>query len=607
MNLTDQIRIEDIAGVKEIAELIGISTAGLSNLRNRYDDFPEPIKNLAATPLFMISEVESWMEAHGREGVRRFLPNPKSGRFKVLAVCGRPRVGKSFLISMFSSDTYGYRIACSREGDDFTQCEVQNVISESLDEGFAVFHSTDETMNGMKSPLTPERLTRFLDEVNDYLKECRENGWNGEKGENYHYIEIFSRPSEFARQIMRTNNLDYLIITDTPGVAENYGVVPVEKADLVLFVLADSGMSEANKSFAKLVEAMAPLVASSKACFLYRTNSSCDDEEEYSQMQEAAERAMKRFEECFTGLKGRIIESSLDVLQPGESVLGIPIMKEKKNTQSEIMFHKRFGAKICQAFQAEDLTGLKDKLSTTIQEESISLKSVIEFITYLLEGISSVEGSKNHSNYFPRFKGSKHNRVMTVDGYRLLMAAQNTCRSQLKFLYDYFSGFTSERFPLLWQQNCIKYTYNALTKGIKTDTGIGYGGHPFEDRPPVTMLTTEAILAEELLVAFKDVSNKNMNHTYRKVFEENGVRSNSWDYVSVTPEGDGLKKLEIIRETGLRGRYSDSLFELVNNCYIGGMQKLAEYKVWLTILSAKGISYENAEIEAMKAINTTGF
>ncbi|MDR6108852.1 DNA-binding Xre family transcriptional regulator [Paenibacillus sp. SORGH_AS338] len=37
--MTDQIRIEDIAGVKEIAELIGISTAGLSNLRNRYDDF----------------------------------------------------------------------------------------------------------------------------------------------------------------------------------------------------------------------------------------------------------------------------------------------------------------------------------------------------------------------------------------------------------------------------------------------------------------------------------------------------------------------------------------------------------------------------------------
>ncbi|WP_157060249.1 AlpA family transcriptional regulator [Paenibacillus sp. P22] len=602
----DTIRLSEIAGAKEIAELLGMSTAGLSNLRTRYDDFPEPIKKLTATPLFHISEVESWMRVHGREGVRRSLPNPKSGRYKVLAVCGRPRVGKSFLISMFSSDTYGYRTACSREGDDFTQCEVQNVIWESLDEGFAVFHSTDETMNGMKSPLTPERLTRFLDEVNNYLRECRQNGWNGEKGEHYHYIEIFSPASEFARRIMRTNSLDYLIITDTPGVAENYGVVPVEKADLVLFVLADSGMAEANKSFVTLVEAMAPLVASSKACFLYRTNSSCDDEDEYSQMQGAAERAMKRFEECFTGLKSRIIESSLDVLQPAESVLGIPIMKEKKNSQSEIMFQQRFGEKICQAFQAEDLTGLEAKLSTTIQEESISSDLIVEFLTNLLGGLSSKERSKS-DDYFPRFRDSKHNRVMTVDGYRLLMEAQNACRNQLKFLYDYFSCFTSENFPLLWQQNCIKYVYSALTKGIKTDIGIGHGGHPFEDRPPVTMLTTEAILAEELLTAINQVNGGHMSYSYRKTFEDNGVQSNSWDYVSVTPQGDGLKKLEIIKETGLRHRHSDSLFALVKNCYIGGMQKLAEYKVWLTVLNATGVLYETTEMEALNAIKLTGF
>lgn len=604
--MNDRIQLSEIAGAKEIAELLGISTAGLSNLRSRYDDFPEPIKKLSATPLFLISEVETWMKAHGREGVRRSLPNPKTGRYKVLAVCGRPRVGKSFLISMFSGDTYGYRSACSREGDDFTQCEVQNVIWESLDEGFAIFHSTDETMNGMKSPLTPERLTRFLDEVNDYLRECRQNGWNGEKGENYHYIEIFSPPSDFARRIMRTNNLDYLIITDTPGVAENYGVVPVEKADLVLFVLADSGMAEANKSFSTLVEAMAPLVASSKACFLYRTNSSCDDEDEYSKMQGAAERAMKRFEECFTGLKGRIIESSLDVLQPAESVLGIPIMKETKNTQSEIMFQQRFEEKICQAFQAEGLTDLEAKLSAMINDASISPKMVTDFLVELLGGLSSKE-EVNNSNYFMQFKVSKHNRVMTVDGYRLLMEAQNACRKQLQSLYDYFSGFTSENCPLPWQQSCVKYIYSALTKGIKTDVGIGHGGHPFEDRPPVTMLTSEAILAEELLTAINQANSSGVSYSYRKTFEDNGVQSNSWDYVSVTPSGDGLKKLEIIKGTGLRHRHSDSLFALVKNCYIGGMQKLAEYKVCLAILSATGIPSGAAEAEAMNTISVTGF
>ncbi|MFT9848086.1 helix-turn-helix transcriptional regulator [Aneurinibacillus sp. REN35] len=606
--MTDKILLSEIAGAKETAELLGMSTAGLSNLRNRYDDFPEPVKKLTATPLFLISEVESWMEAHGRKGARRHLPNPKSGRFKVLAVCGRPRVGKSFLISMFSADTYGYRTACSREGDDFTQCEVQNVVWENLDEGFAVFHSTDETMNGMESPLTPERLTRFLNEVNDYLRECREKGWNGEKGEHYHYIEIFSPPSDFARRIMRANNLDYLIITDTPGVAENYGVVPIEKADLVLFVLADSGMDEAKKSFSTLVEAMAPLVASSKACFLYRTNSSCDDEDEYIQMQAAAERAMKRFEDCFTGLKGRIIESSLDVLQPAESVLGVPIMKDKKSSQSEIMFQQRFEDKICRAFQAEESTDLKAKLSATIQEADVSSNVVIDFLVSLLGGLTNKEDSKN-DNYFSQFRDSKprHNRVKTVDGYRLLMQAQDACRKQLQSLYKYFSCFTSEEYPQTWQQNCIKYIYSVLTKGIKTDIGIGHGGHPFEDRPPVTMLVVEAILAEELLMAFKQAKTESQLYSYQKTFEDNGVQSNSWNYVWVTSHGDGLKKLEIIKDTGLRHRHSNSLYLLVRNCYVGGMQKLAEYQIWMTVLTATGISSDAAEVEAMNALRKTGF
>lgn len=602
----DKILLSEIAGAKEIAELLGISTAGLSNLRNRYDDFPQPIKKLNATPLFLISDVESWMEAHGRGGVRRPLPNPKTGYYKVLAVCGRPRVGKSFLISMFSADTYGYRTACSREGDDFTQCEVQNVIWEGLDEGFAIFHSTDETMNGMRSPLTPDRLTRFLNEVNDFIRECRQNGWNGERGEHYHYIEIFTPPSEFARRIMVSNNLDYLIITDTPGVSENYGVVPIEKADLVLFVLADSGMAEANKSFVTLVEAMAPLVASSKACFLYRTNASCDDDDEYAEMQSSAERAMKRFEDCFNGLKGRIIESSLDVLQPAKAVLGVPIMKEKKNSPSEGMFQQRFEEKICQAFQTEALNNMEIQFTTAIKEADISQEQATNFLKKILDGLSE-DGEESESDFFPIFRQSQHNRVKTVDGYRLLMNAQDACRKQLQTLYEYFSPFTSENYTELWQQNCIKYLYSALTAGIKIDIGVGHGGHPFEDRPPVTMLTSEAILADELLAAFTASDDLGHLSIYQKTFESNGVQSNSWGYVWVNLKDDGLKKLQIIKSVGLRNRSSDSLYELVKNCYIGGMQKLAEYKFWITALTATGESAEDAESKAMTIIKSTGF
>lgn len=605
--MLEKILLSELVGAKEIAEILGMTTAGVSNLRNRYDDFPKPVKTLSATPLFLVSEVELWMESHGRSITGRTLPNPKSGHYKVLAVCGRPRVGKSFLVSMFSEDTYGYRTACSREGDDFTQCEVQNVILEGLPEAFARFHSTEEIMNGMESPLTPEKLTQFLDDVNDFLKDCRKTGSDEEKESPYHYIEIFSPPSDFARRIMHTNNLDYLIITDTPGVAENYGVVPIEKADLVLFLLADSGRAEAEKSFATLVEAMAPLVASSKACFLYRTNSSCDDEDEYGEMQTSAECAMEKFENCFNGLKGGIIESSLDVLQPSKSVLGIPIMKKKKSTSSETMFQQYFEKKICQAFQSESLSEMGDNLSIVIQEEKISSELATDLLTSLLSGLSNNDIEKDE-DYFEKFKKNGHNRVKTADSYRLLMESQAACRKQLQSLYHYFACFTSETHPLSWQQNCIKYIYSALTSGIKYDIGIGHGEHPFEDRPPVTMLSAEAILSEELLDAFTQPNSMNHRKTYETVFKNNGVKSTSWQYVRVTPDqGEGLEKLRIIKETGLRHRPSDSLLALVKNCYIGGLQKLAEFKIWLKILTATGISPTIAETSAMEEIKKTGF
>mgnify|MGYP000908165664 CR=1 FL=1 len=93
------------------------------------------------------------------------------------------------------------------------------------------------------------------------------------------------------------------------------------------------------------------------------------------------------------------------------------------------------------------------------------------------------------------------------------------------------------------------------------------------------MLTSEAILADELVYVLTQESNLDSLSKYRKVFKDNGVSSNSWNYVWTSPEGDALKKLKIIKEVGLRRRPSDSLYDLVQNCYIGVLHKLAEYKV----------------------------
>ena len=47
-----------IMGVKEAAELLGVSSQAFANLRNRYkEDFPVPCVELTATPIFMPSRV----------------------------------------------------------------------------------------------------------------------------------------------------------------------------------------------------------------------------------------------------------------------------------------------------------------------------------------------------------------------------------------------------------------------------------------------------------------------------------------------------------------------------------------------------------------------
>ena len=351
---------------------------------------------------------------------------------------------------------------------------------------------------------------------------------------------------------------------------------------------------------------MAPLVASSNACFLYRTNSSCDDEEEYEQMQSSAERAMKRFEDCFTSLKGSIIESSLDVLHPAASVLGIPIMKEKKNSPSEMMFQLRFEEKINQAFKSEALVDIEHNVILKLKEYSIRYDVATKFLSDIFSDFQP-KTSQSKNNYFGAFISNRHNRVKTVDNYRLLFESQSACRKQLQLLYNKFSQYKCSDFTETWQQSAIKYAYIALTSGIKSDIGIGHGGHPFEDRPPVTMLISESILADELISSLTQSDTSDSLSIYKRVFESNGVSSNSWNYVQVVASGDAFKKLELIKEVGLRHRTSDSLYDLVRNCYIGGLHKLAEYKVCLKILSSTEISIQEAELKAIDAIKTMGY
>lgn len=587
----DVLLKDNIMGTKEVADFLKVSTPALANFRKRYEDFPEPILNLTATPIFDRLDVELWAEKHNRDFHSGQVIG-SLGKSLNIAVTGKPRVGKSLTISLFSEQTYVYRDACSKSGDDFTQCAVQNVIREDINEPFAVFHlkksektkTQDDGMDGWEAPLKEERFSHFMQEITDYLKEKKNNG---EDLQDEAYVEIFMRPSKLARAIMAENNLETLIITDTPGVSENYKLTPIEKANLIIIVLGDSGKIEAQKSYSELVQGLAPLVATSNVCFLYNIRTQCDDQEEFDDMQKEAQRAMESFSDCFMDLQGKIIDSSIDVLQPEKSVIGIPSLKTKKNSDAEMMLSKTLQEKIIEILSGKDLS--LERLRVAIRDAGVTKKEIITVLKDFLAPWRQIRDMEAGIGYFDSFVKEKHDRVKTHDGYRLLFEANRQCRNILWELYKNLGRYTVQELPELWKQMLLKYTYASLTEGVKNDSGIARGEHQWEDTPPITMYVIESILAEPIRIALheelnNDSSEKHYLDKYIKVMRDNGVTSNSWGYVYIDlSDAWGLLKLDAIVLSGLSYVKTTNLSDLVKYRYTWGLLKMAELNIWKQI------------------------
>lgn len=59
---TRVVRVDDIAGIGEIAARYGVGSAAVTNWTRRYRHFPKPIAILACGPVFDISEVSRWFD-----------------------------------------------------------------------------------------------------------------------------------------------------------------------------------------------------------------------------------------------------------------------------------------------------------------------------------------------------------------------------------------------------------------------------------------------------------------------------------------------------------------------------------------------------------------
>ena len=57
----------DLVGRKELLHMLGISPTRLVQLTTQPEyDFPEPVADLAAGKIWLLSDVKEWAERHGR-------------------------------------------------------------------------------------------------------------------------------------------------------------------------------------------------------------------------------------------------------------------------------------------------------------------------------------------------------------------------------------------------------------------------------------------------------------------------------------------------------------------------------------------------------------
>ena len=58
---------DDLVGVAEIAELLGISRQRVNRIVQTHRDFPDPVATLTAGRIWQRADIEKWASGHSRD------------------------------------------------------------------------------------------------------------------------------------------------------------------------------------------------------------------------------------------------------------------------------------------------------------------------------------------------------------------------------------------------------------------------------------------------------------------------------------------------------------------------------------------------------------
>lgn len=593
-----------LVGLREIADICGVSSSSVANWRVREPSFPKPVQEIKAGPIFDLYEIEQWMLRKGKDTSKIISLKKKGGSENMLTkkVCivGRARVGKSRLISRFLKYTSLARRQLESSGKDFTKLNFKFYLTKGLErKSFMRYLATDSTLNGIEVPFDDEHE----DEIKSFLRRIEKENYYSQKADGElagkprqlslltDSIEIVTEASSLAREIMG-NTIDCLIITDTPGVSGDVPLNVASDADVYLLMMRDDN----DKEFRLSIEKIIPKIAGSNVLFIYRNGNTYTTLEGYNEVLRQVKDAVEDFTDDLSKLVGdSVLNTSLEVLNPSGKVIPMGAFDIVTLNYVEECFNKDLIDKLNIIFSTKKGANEEQVIIESLIECSKSNVEVNyttgDVIAYFDKVIKQFTLPNLGPSWKINFSKEGHDRVKTKDNYRIENYAESNCNYVLDNLYNLYKVMkydSSYKVPKIAQEAVIKLVYLRLTESIKFDCGIFAGGHPFEDSACKTMFVEEAIFADELLSRGTTPALTVSDYCY--VMRANGVSSATWNWVyKKTPYSGEYdycnNKLDIITHCGLSNLQSNNTQQLIYNTYTMGLFKLGQYNLYSFLLS----------------------
>lgn len=576
--------------VLTLSDIVDICNSDVSNWIESDTSFPKPLKKTPAESIWKTEDIIDYLYKKEDSSTVISKANLKA---KTIAIIGRARSGKSFFNSRFVKDRVGFTKLFCGNNIDKTVCPIYIQVSEStLLENFtfhtdfnSIYNESDsKEMAALKDKVTELTKHRFIqsniskmEEIENVIREIREIEQNkrcpNRKKVSFH-INTYQKPSLFCEELLKECDLDDVQIIDTPGVSGNVEAKRVAKSDIYIFLIKPDNSDEA-QTLKDIVTQIKADVATSKVAFLYKKEGLFLTLQKYKSAQNSVKEDIKAFSDLFSDLKGNIIATELDVLNPSKHCILFPTMDAGEVTLPEELFLQDIKKKHVEAFKPADEKEEDEIFKNIVCKRGDEAETLV---LNIMKGITKHTLKKDMNDYDENnIIKEKHDRVMTNDHYILrndLYAAYN---QETKLLNNYFSKFKEEEYPEDWKQKIIKYIYKRLTQSVRQDRGLGVGFHPLEEYPARTMLVEESIFADRVLSSIESEEKKMNNESYRKALGK-VIESSSWNYVECVDNPERIIKLEIIKNH-LSQIEVYTRQDLVLCRYIGGLRQIAQYKI----------------------------